>query len=142
MSTSNHNKALVHVIVFALLACACSSTPRSESYRRVDETSMRNWVWLGGDPVKIETAIGNMKATIRSRRNPEQFDTVSEYGPGHWVFEFETLGDAAVSEGVVLEEAGEHEGSREAFLEAAAYYQIGKWVHPDQKKEMVSTVFV
>jgi esterase FrsA len=125
MKPFDRNKALVHVIVFTLLACSCSSTPPSESYRRLDETSMQNWVWLGGDPVKIETAIGNMKATTRSRRNPEQFDTVSEYGPGHWVFEFETLGDAAVSEGVVLEEAGDHEASRGAFLEAAAYYQIG-----------------
>jgi esterase FrsA len=88
---------------------------------------MRKWVFLGGDPIKIETAIGHMKATTNSRRDPEQFDTVSAYGRGHWVFEFEALGDAAASNGVVLEEAGEPEAARGAFLEAATYYQIGKF---------------
>jgi esterase FrsA len=114
-------------ILIMLVVTACAKKSPDESYRRVDQTLINKWVWLGADAVKIETAMDNMKAAISPRRNQGQYDTVLDYGRGHWVFEFEELGDGAMSAGVMFENAGESEAARDAFLEAAVYYQIGKF---------------
>jgi esterase FrsA len=116
-----------HLVVIALLTTACDSTDPPDSYRRVDEASVRKWVWLGADSASVEMALRNMKMSAASRRDPALFDTVSEYGPGHWVFEFEALGDASMAEAVALEEAGDLDAARSVFLQAAAHYQIAKF---------------
>jgi esterase FrsA len=114
-------------LVLGMLTSACDSTAPPDSYRRVDEASIRKWVWLGADRTSLESTLRNMKVSTASRRDPALFDTVSEYGPGHWVFEFETLGDASMSEAVAREESGDLEAARNTFLQAAAYYQIAKF---------------
>ena len=72
-----------------------SARTPSKSYRHVEEDWRNKWIWAGADPAKIDTALDNMKASTALRSNPDQYDTVTEYGPGHWVFEFEALGPFA-----------------------------------------------
>jgi esterase FrsA len=127
MKSFKHHRTIAWTITALLIVSACAITPPSETYRRVDETLINKWIWLGADPIKIETAMDNMKAASSLRRNPGQYDTVSQYGPGHWVFEFEALGDAAMSAGMMFENTGASDAARSTFLEAAAYYQIGKF---------------
>ena len=86
-------------ILIILVVTACAKKSPDETYRRVDQTLINKWVWLGADPAKIETAMGNMKAATSPRRNQGQYDTVLDYGSGHWVFEFEQLGDGAGGRG-------------------------------------------
>ena len=119
------NRVFSSVCVLFLLGCAVEPAP--DTYRRVAEDWEKKWVWSGADPERIETALANMRASTAPRRNPDQYDTVVNYGPGHWVFEFEALGDAFVSDGVAFERAGDIEAARDAFLLASSYYQIGKF---------------
>ena len=118
---------LVLSLVFILFLVGCTREPAPDTYRRVAQDWEKKWVWSGADPERIETALVNMKASTAPRRNPDQYDTVTNYGPGHWVFEFEAQADASMSEGVAFEQAGDIEAAKDAFLLASSYYQIGKF---------------
>jgi esterase FrsA len=115
------------LMVFILSGVGCTVEPTPDTYRRVKEDWENKWVWSGADRASIEIALANMKASTAPRRNPIQYDTVVSYGPGHWVFEFEALGDASMAKGVAFEETGEVGAARDAFLLASSYYQIGKF---------------
>jgi esterase FrsA len=114
-------------ICFILFGVGCTVEPTPDTYRRVKEDWKNKWIWSGADTARIETALANMKASTAPRRNPDQYDTVVRYGSGHWVFEFEALGNAYMTKAMAFEEAGEVEAARNAFLLASSYYQIGKF---------------
>jgi len=127
MQSIVRNKLLVFALFSALLGGGCAPEPPSGTYRDVEEEWLPKWTWAGPDSSQIEAALDNMKTSTAPRSNPEQYDTVTKYGPGHWVFEFEVLGDAAMSEALALEAAGEVEAARDAFMKASSFYQIGKF---------------
>jgi esterase FrsA len=120
-------RSFLFSIVFILFGVGCTVEPTPDTYRRVKEDWENKWVWSGADLASMETALANMQASTAPRRNPDQYDTVMSYGPGHWVFEFEVLGNSSMSKGMAFEEAGEDEATRDAFLLASSYFQIGKF---------------
>jgi esterase FrsA len=114
-------------LVLILLLVGCTAEPAPDTYRHVAQDWEKKWVWSGADRADIESALANMRASTAPRRNPDQYDTVVSYGPGHWVFEFESLGDSSMAEGVAFEQAGDADAAKEAFLLASSYYQIAKF---------------
>jgi esterase FrsA len=118
---------IVFSLVLIMLLVGCSTEPAPDTYRHVTQDWEKKWVWSGADRADIESALANMKASTAPRRNQDQYDTVVSYGPGHWVFEFESLGDSSMAEGVAFEQAGDVDAAKEAFLLASSYYQIGKF---------------
>jgi esterase FrsA len=126
MQSMSRHKAVFAILV-ALLGGGCAPEPPSGTYRDVEEEWLPKWSWAGPGFSQIEAALDNMKSSTAPRRNPEQYDTVTQYGPGHWVYEFVVLGDAAMSKALALEAAGEVDAAREAFMEASSFYQIGKF---------------
>jgi esterase FrsA len=117
----------VATILLVFLGGGCATEPASSTYREVEEVWLPKWIWAGPGSSQIETALEEMKMSTAPRRNPAQYDTVTEYGPGHWVFEFEVLGDATMSEARALEVGGRVEAARDAFMRASSFYQIGKF---------------
>lgn len=107
---------------------ACSSGPElTETFREVEGNHTERWIWGGADPGTFEATIGRIQAATGERAVPEQYDTISAYGPGNWIFEFVQDGDAAMERANALLAAEENEEARDAFLEASAYYQIAKF---------------
>ena len=58
-------------------------------FRQLSETY---WGWLGCDMIKIKSAIARIAASKGQRTREGILDTVYEYGPGNWIYEFSMLG--------------------------------------------------
>ncbi len=115
--------ALIGVAILAASGCAPTPTP---SYRKAEDMRER-WTWLGADPAEIDGAIAAMTSAKGARRVPAQWDTLVQYGPGHWVYEWSKLGDIYFERAQAAEKARDRRGARDAFLRAATYFQIAKY---------------
>ena len=114
------------LLLFGL--AACSSEPElTETYREVEGNHTERWIWGGANPTTFEATITRIKAATGERAVPEQYDTITAYGPGNWIYEFVLEGDGAIKRAEARLADGQMEGARDAFLEASAYYQIAKF---------------
>ncbi len=55
------------------------------------------WAWLGANPLDVEEALANIAASHNPRSREQCLDTVSEYGPGNWIYEFNTIAQKRVN---------------------------------------------
>lgn len=54
------------------------------------------WTWLGGNLLDIDEALANIAVSQSKRTRPECLDTVEEYGPGNWIYEFSAIAQKRV----------------------------------------------
>ena len=57
------------------------------------------WAWHGISPVETEEVLSRIAASEAKRSRPGILDTVAQYGPGNWIYEF------SAEAGQVLREA-------------------------------------
>lgn len=81
----------------------------------------------------VAEAAGRIYARIaginRPRKDPKRLDTVIEYGPGHWTFEWEHEAESVLKRGQEAEKAGKREEAGDAYLSAAQMYALGSYPH-------------
>lgn len=77
-----------------------------------------NWVYLGGDADEIAAVLTRIEQAQGPRTNPDQPDTLRDFGPGNWVYEFSAAGDQAMAEG--------------RFQAAMTYYHTASAPHTNQ----------
>ncbi len=83
-----------------------------------------SWAAKGADESVARAVLERIESAEGKRANPEWIDSIAEYGPGHWVYEWVQAGEAA------LLDAQADPASVEAHLEAAlAYFTIASWPH-------------
>ncbi|MEP0068687.1 alpha/beta hydrolase [Pyruvatibacter sp.] len=118
------------VVIFPLVvwlgACSMQSEELPPTYREIEGMWTDRWILAGADGAKLEAVLSDMKVAPGERFEPEQYDTLIEFGPGHWTYEFIKLGDAEFQRAEQAERAGNRDLARETFLEASVYYYIGK----------------
>ena len=68
--------------------------------------------WLGLNLIEVKSALSRIAASPNRRTRPHALDTVYEYGPGNWVYEFSMLG---VRYSEMGEKAAQEENREEAF---------------------------
>ena len=90
---------------------------------------MGTWLWEGADRTAIEETLGRIAASSGARRWPDRADTIIEYGPGHWVYEFSITGEAADAAGLKAEQRGDSHAARDHFMRASIYYTIASYPH-------------
>lgn len=64
-----------------------------------------------------------------ARRVPARLDTVIEYGPGHWTYEWEAEADRMLDEAKAAERGHDGRRAEQAYLEAARMFTVGSSPH-------------
>ena len=117
--------------IFAEAPAATSSEAASERYQANWWRSIREgmWKWEGADWTAVKNTLARIESATGKRRYPDKFDTIIDYGPGHWVYEWSITGDEAYKEGLKQEKNGNEQETRRAFLQSSTYYTIASYPH-------------
>ena len=76
------------------------------------------WAWHGISPVETEEVLSRIAASEAKRSRPGILDTVAQYGPGNWIYEFSSEAGKVLREANAAEERG---GDPTALLLRAAH---------------------
>jgi len=87
------------------------------------------WEWEGADWAEIRGALTQIEEATGERRYEDKFDTIIEYGPGHWVYEWSVIGDKAYKQGLAYESHGDKQAARKSFLQSSVYYTQASYPH-------------
>ncbi|MCT7655954.1 alpha/beta hydrolase [Oceanimonas sp. NS1] len=102
---------------------ACRSRPRFvdgadlPGFYRLQKRAF--WHWLGHDSIEIEATLARMAAAEGPRSVAGWLDTLAEYKPGNWVYEWSRLGAEAHQ---AAQAASDQTEARAQFLAAARYF--------------------
>jgi len=115
--------------VFAAEAASSEAAP--DAYEDNWWRSVRQglWEWEGADWSIVKGALDRIESATGKRRYEDKFDTVIEYGPGHWVYEWSAIGDEAFKEGLNHESQGDKQAARKSFLQSSIYYTQASYPH-------------
>lgn len=86
-----------------------------------------SWVWQGGSFLDIDDALAKIATATGARSRPHCLDTVKEYGPGHWIYEFNTQAQRRFVLARELEEQGELKRASHNYRMASRYYAIASF---------------
>ena len=82
------------------------------------------WTWLGGNLLDIEEALSHIASSQNSRTRPTCLDTVEEYGPGNWIYEFNTIAQKRVQQ---AGECEDNERKAHHYRMASRYFAIAAY---------------
>ncbi len=92
------------------------------------------WAWLGFDVIELSAVLAKIAASKNRRTRPEILDTVYEYGPGNWVYEFSMQGlkYAELAHKAEASDLPQEQKDHEAFKYyrlADLYYDLASYPH-------------
>ena len=82
------------------------------------------WTWLGGNLLDIDEALAQIAASGNKRTRQSCLDTVDEYGPGNWIYEFNTIAQKRVN---MAAETVDPERRAHHYRMASRYYAIAAY---------------
>ena len=112
-------------------------------YRDVRWTS---WVELGADASTIMATLNEIEQATGARSNPEQFDTIIEYGEGHWTYEWNQVAEFALATAELAAEEGlvsllaEPLSVREKVIGVLACYTTKETRFSDKQQTLLATL--
>ncbi len=88
------------------------------------------WGWMGLDLIEVQQALANISASDKPRTREGVLDTVFEYGPGNWIYEFSLLGDkyALLGKNAAEDPAARDEAYR-CYRLSYLYYALASYPH-------------
>ncbi|MBQ3775548.1 MAG: alpha/beta hydrolase [Ruminobacter sp.] len=88
------------------------------------------WSWMGLDILEIQKALADISGSENKRTREGVLDTVYEYGPGNWVYEFSMLAEKHSSYAKSIEEdPGKKEEAFKHFRLAYLCYAMASYPH-------------
>ena len=87
------------------------------------------WIWQGADPIELEEIFSHIATGTGVRSREEKLDTLQGYAPGNWIYEFSQVAGEYFKKGKLLEQQGDLNGARKAYLRATRYYSIASYPH-------------
>jgi esterase FrsA len=110
---------------------ATSSEAAPEAYQGKWWRSVRKgmWEWEGVDWGVVKNTLERIENSTGKRRYQDKVDTIIDYGPGHWVYEWSVIGDEAFRKGVMQENSGNTQAARDSFLQSSIYYTQASYPH-------------
>jgi len=117
--------------VLAVESTATSSEAAAENYEDNWWRGVRKgmWEWEGAEWAVVKGALARIEAATGKRRYEDKFDTIIDYGPGHWVYEWSVIGDEAYKAGLAHEKNNEREAARKSFMQSSVYYTQASYPH-------------
>ncbi|MBO8416845.1 MAG: alpha/beta hydrolase [Proteobacteria bacterium] len=91
------------------------------------------WTWLGGNLLDIDEALSNIAVSTNKRTRPQCLDTVEEYGPGNWIYEFSAIAQKRV---LMAGKAGDPELKAHHLRLASRYFAIA--AYPNLKGDVLA----
>ncbi len=85
------------------------------------------WVFSGGSALDIDEALANICVSKAPRSRESLYDTVKEYGKGHWNFEFNTIAQNRVNKAHICEEKNDMLGASHNYRLASRYFAIAAY---------------
>ncbi len=85
------------------------------------------WVLSGGSALDIDEALARICVSTAPRSRPELYDTVKDYGAGHWNFEFNTIAQERVNKAKECEEKGNMIRASHHYRLASRYFAIAAY---------------
>ena len=87
------------------------------------------WEWEGADWTVVSGALDRIENAAGKRRIEDKVDTLIDYGPGHWVYEWSAIGTQAYVQGLEHEARGDALAARQSFLQSSIYYTQASYPH-------------
>ncbi len=87
------------------------------------------WGWLGLDLIEVQSALADIAMSTEKRTRPHGLDTVFEYGPGNWIYEFSMLANKYAELGKKSEDSGDKEVAFKNYRLCELYYDLASYPH-------------
>ena len=94
------------------------------------------WAWMGGNVLDIDSALARICCGHGRRTREGLFDTIEDYGPGNWIFEFAAIGQERVMRARECMAAGDAERASHNYRMASRYFAFA--AHPNLKGDVLA----
>lgn len=88
-----------------------------------------SWVRNGADLEVVQGILHRIETTEGERADPDLIDSIVEFGPGNWVFEWNAEGERAMERGRALAAQKDQGEAYKAYREALVYFTVASWPH-------------
>ncbi len=95
-------------------------------YHRHEKES---WVARGADPEVVDQILERVENAPGERRDERYVDSLAEYGPGHWVYEWADAGEDAMRRAADASKRNDPRAQRQALDAAVLYFTVASWPH-------------
>lgn len=106
---------------------------RSLWYRPINRYT---WTYLGANCLDVDLALSNIVMSKNPRTRDECFDTIEQYGPGNWIYEFSSIAQKRVMQARLCEESGNLEQASHEYRMASRYFAIASY--PNLKGDVLA----
>ena len=106
---------------------------RSLWYRPINRYT---WTYLGANCLDVDLALSNILMSKNPRTRAECFDTIEQYGPGNWIYEFSSIAQKRVMQARLCEESGNLEQASHEYRMASRYFAIASY--PNLKGDVLA----
>lgn len=90
---------------------------------------LENWAAKGARKDVVEAVLIRIAQASGVRADERWIDSISEYGPGNWVYEWAQVGEAALMRAQTDQAQVNPEETEATLREALAYFTIASWPH-------------
>lgn len=94
------------------------------------------WTYLGANCLDVDLALSNIVMSKNPRTRAECFDTIEQYGPGNWIYEFSSIAQKRVMHARLCEESGNLEQASHEYRMASRYFAIASY--PNLKGDVLA----
>lgn len=106
---------------------------RSLWYRPINRYT---WTYLGANCLDVDLALSNIVMSKNPRTRAECFDTIEQYGPGNWIYEFSSIAQKRVMQARLCEESGNLAQASHEYRMASRYFAIASY--PNLKGDVLA----
>lgn len=86
-----------------------------------------SWAYLGANCLEIDEALAHIVMSDNERSRDQCYDTVKQYGPGNWIYEFCTIGQKRLNQAREYEERGDLVQASHQYRMASRYFAIAAY---------------
>lgn len=94
------------------------------------------WTYLGANCLDVDLALSNIVMSKNPRTRAECFDTIEQYGPGNWIYEFSSIAQKRVMQARLCEESGNLAQASHEYRMASRYFAIASY--PNLKGDVLA----
>lgn len=94
------------------------------------------WAWMGGNVLDIDQALARICHSKGKRSREGLFDTVEDYGPGNWVYEFSYIGQERIMRAKDCLKRNDLVRASHNYRMASRYFGIA--AHPNLKGDVLA----
>lgn len=93
------------------------------------------WATMGAERSVVDGILQRVEDAGGKRSDPLLVDTVIDYGPGNWIFEWSQAGEFSMSAAKAFEADGSSDAAFKSYEQAIAYFTVASWPHLGLKND-------